>query len=113
MHVVYGLVGFKTHCKVALVVRRERGVIRRYVHLSTGNYNAITAHLYTDVGLFTTDDAVTGDVARYGLRSMHERAAAIGATLDVRPGWRGGVLVALHLPLAGHVRPAGATVGAR
>ena len=57
--------------------------------------------------------AATGDVARYGLRSMHERAAAIGATLDVRPGWRGGVLVALHLPLAGHVRPAGATVGAR
>jgi signal transduction histidine kinase len=55
--------------------------------------------------------ATEGDVARYGLRSMHERAAAIGATLDVRPGWRGGVLVALHMPLADHVRPTGAGVG--
>ena len=42
---------------------------------------------------------------------MHERAAAIGATLDVRPGWRGGVVVALHLPLAGHVRTAGVAAG--
>jgi signal transduction histidine kinase len=49
--------------------------------------------------------ATTGDVARYGLRSMHERAAAIGATLEVRPGWRGGVVVVLRLPLAGHGRP--------
>jgi signal transduction histidine kinase len=56
--------------------------------------------------------ATTGDVARYGLRSMHERAAAIGATLDVRPGWRGGVVVVLRLPLAAHLRRAGATVGA-
>ena len=56
--------------------------------------------------------ATTGDVARYGLRSMHERAAAIGATLDVRPGWRGGVVVALRLPLAGHLRPGAAAVGA-
>jgi signal transduction histidine kinase len=55
--------------------------------------------------------ATTGEVARYGLRSMHERAAAIGATLDVRPGWRGGVVVILHLPLAGHVRTAGAVAG--
>ena len=53
--------------------------------------------------------ATTGDVARYGLRSMHERAAAIGATLDVRPGWRGGVVVALRLPLAGHLRPGAAS----
>jgi signal transduction histidine kinase len=56
--------------------------------------------------------ATTSDVARYGLRSMHERATAIGATLDVRPGWRGGVVVALHLPLAGHVRTAGVAAGA-
>jgi len=55
--------------------------------------------------------AAIGDVARYGLRSMHERAAAIGATLDVRPGWRGGVVVALRLPLAGHLRPRVAAVG--
>jgi polyphosphate kinase len=53
VHVVYGVVGLKTHCKVALVVRREPDGIRRYVHLSTGNYNPTTARIYTDVGLFT------------------------------------------------------------
>ena len=53
VHVVYGLVGYKIHAKVALVVRREGNVIRRYVHLATGNYNPTTAKLYTDLGLFT------------------------------------------------------------
>ena len=53
VHVVYGLVGFKIHAKVALIVRRERDQIRRYVHLSTGNYNPATARLYTDLGLLT------------------------------------------------------------
>ena len=53
VHVVYGLVGFKIHAKVALVVRHERTQIRRYVHLSTGNYNPTTARLYTDIGLLT------------------------------------------------------------
>jgi polyphosphate kinase len=56
VHVVYGLIGLKIHCKVALVVRREDDRIRRYLHLGTGNYNAITAHLYTDLGLLTCDD---------------------------------------------------------
>jgi polyphosphate kinase len=61
VHVVYGLIGLKTHCKVCLVVRRERDDIRRYIHLSTGNYNAITARLYTDVGFMTDDDDFGAD----------------------------------------------------
>src|SRR2546425_8451922 len=62
-HVVYGIVGLKTHCKAALVVRREAGGIRRYVHLSTGNYNPTTARSYTDVGLFTAEPDVGEDVS--------------------------------------------------
>ncbi len=62
VHVVYGLVGLKVHSKVALVVRREGGEIRRYVHLATGNYNAATARLYTDIGLFTADEQIGADV---------------------------------------------------
>jgi len=53
VHVVYGLVGYKIHCKICLVVRKDDDGIRRYVHLSTGNYNATTARLYTDTGLLT------------------------------------------------------------
>ncbi len=53
VHVVYGLVGYKIHCKMGLVVRKEEDGIRRYVHLSTGNYNPTTARLYTDIGLLT------------------------------------------------------------
>lgn len=61
-HVVYGVVGFKTHAKMVLVVRRESRQLRRYVHLGTGNYHARTARLYTDYGLLTCDQAVGEDV---------------------------------------------------
>ena len=62
VHVVYGLVGLKVHSKVALVVRREGETIRRYVHLSTGNYNPTTARLYTDLSFFTADEQIGADV---------------------------------------------------
>jgi polyphosphate kinase len=65
VHVVYGVVGLKTHCKVALIVRRdEDNVIRRYVHLSTGNYNPTTARTYTDIGYFTTRTDFADDVTQ-------------------------------------------------
>ncbi|MCA9950358.1 MAG: polyphosphate kinase 1 [Anaerolineales bacterium] len=63
VHVVYGLIGLKTHCKVLLIVRRERDGLRRYVHLSTGNYNAITARIYTDIGLMSTDEDLGADAS--------------------------------------------------
>jgi polyphosphate kinase len=61
-HVVYGVVGYKTHAKMSLVVRREEGKLRRYVHLSTGNYHPRTAKLYTDFGLLTANEKICQDV---------------------------------------------------
>jgi polyphosphate kinase len=61
VHVVYGLLGLKVHCKIALIVRREHDGIRRYLHLGTGNYNATTARLYTDLSLFTCDPDLGAD----------------------------------------------------
>jgi polyphosphate kinase len=61
VHVVYGLMNLKVHCKAALVVRQEKDHIRRYVHLSTGNYNTLTSQLYTDVALLTCDESIGQD----------------------------------------------------
>lgn len=61
-HVVYGVVGYKTHAKMCSVVRRENDGLHRYVHLSTGNYHAGTARIYTDLGLFTANAGITEDV---------------------------------------------------
>lgn len=63
VHVVYGLVGLKTHAKMTLVVRRESDGVKRYVHMSTGNYNAITAKLYTDIGYVTSNPEICSDVS--------------------------------------------------
>lgn len=62
-HVVYGILGLKVHSKALLIIRREEGLIRRYVHLATGNYNDKTAKLYTDAGIFFTDPDICADVA--------------------------------------------------
>ncbi len=62
-HVIYGLMGLKTHCKMTLIVRKEDEGIKRYVHLSTGNYNDITATLYTDIGLFTSNPYIAADTS--------------------------------------------------
>ncbi len=64
VQVVYGLVGYKTHCKVCLIVRREGDLLRRYTHLSSGNYNAVTGRIYTDVDLFTCDPDFGIDAAQ-------------------------------------------------
>jgi polyphosphate kinase len=64
VHVVYGIMGYKTHSKTALVLRREADGVRRYCHIGTGNYNSKTARIYEDIGLLTSDEKITSDVAK-------------------------------------------------
>ncbi|HVG30974.1 MAG TPA: polyphosphate kinase 1 [Pyrinomonadaceae bacterium] len=63
VHVIYGVLGLKTHCKVALIVRREGEGLRRYVHVATGNYNPVTSGVYTDLGLLTADEEIGEDAS--------------------------------------------------
>lgn len=86
-HVIYGLVGLKTHSKIALVVRKEEEGIRRYVHLGTGNYNDVTAKLYTDMGLLTCNDAIGEDAtAVFNMLSGYSEPPAWNK-LMVAPIW--------------------------
>lgn len=94
VHVVYGLLGLKTHSKVALVVRKEGDHIRRYVHLSTGNYHHITAQLYTDMGLFTCREDIGADatdlfnyLTGYSRKSDYRRLMV--APIGLRSGIKG------------------------
>ncbi len=65
VHVVYGLIGLKTHCKLSLVVRREDGLLKRYVHVATGNYNPTASCTYTDIGLLTADEDLGADATEF------------------------------------------------
>jgi polyphosphate kinase len=91
VHVIYGLLGLKTHSKIALVVRQEQGLIRRYVHLATGNYNPVTAQTYTDIGLFTCDEAFgvdASDLFNYltGYSEKRDYARFLVAPINLRAG---------------------------
>lgn len=85
VHVVYGLLGLKTHCKVALVVRKEDDGLRRYVHFSTGNYNAGTARVYTDIGLLTSQPDLAADASELFNRLTGYAPAASYKKLIVAP----------------------------
>jgi len=90
-HVVYGLVGYKTHCKACLVVRQEADAIRRYCHLSTGNYNPQTAAVYSDLGLFTCRESFGEDLTELfnlltGYTQPHEFNHLLVAPTDLRDG---------------------------
>ncbi|MDE6435148.1 MAG: RNA degradosome polyphosphate kinase [Lachnospiraceae bacterium] len=86
-HVIYGLVGLKTHSKIALVVRKEEDGIKRYVHLGTGNYNDVTAKLYTDMGLLTCSDSIGEDAtAVFNMLSGYSEPPAWNK-LMVAPIW--------------------------
>ena len=89
VHVVYGMVGLKTHCKLALVVRREGKVLQQYVHLATGNYNPTTSRIYTDMGIFTTDEAIAQDATNLfnsltGFSEFSEYDCLMVAPLNLR-----------------------------
>jgi polyphosphate kinase len=91
--VVYGLIGLKIHCKVSMVVRREGERMVRYVHMSTGNYNALTSHLYTDVGMFTASEEVAEDVTHLfnfltGYSAKHDYHRLLVAPVNLRPRLR-------------------------
>ena len=91
-HVVYGLVGFKTHCKACLVVRQEADGIRRYVHLATGNYNVRTGGMYTDLGLFTCRESFGDDVSElFNLVTGYTRPQAFQHLLVAPAGLRDGL----------------------
>ena len=81
-HVVYGVVGYKTHAKMLMLVRREQGRLRRYVHLSTGNYHPRTARLYTDWGMFTAHEGICADV-----NEVFRQLTGFGSTKPLRHLW--------------------------
>jgi polyphosphate kinase len=91
VHVVYGLVGIKVHSKVTMVVRKEGEGIRRYLHLGTGNYNAVTSLIYEDLGLFTCDEAIGSDVTDLfnhltGYSTKHDFKKLLVAPFNLRAG---------------------------
>ena len=103
-HVVYGLVGLKTHCKLALVVRDEPDGLRRYAHIGTGNYNPKTARLYEDFGLLTADPDIGDDLTRpvqqpVGLR---RRTSPTGGCWWPRAGLRDGIVERIDAEIAHH-----------
>jgi polyphosphate kinase len=92
-HVVYGLVGLKTHCKTALVVRRENGVLRRYCHIGTGNYNPKTARIYEDLGILTADPRVGADLTDlFNTLTGYSRQTAYRQLMVAPHGVRPGLL---------------------
>jgi polyphosphate kinase len=91
VHVVYGLVGLKTHCKMTLVVRRELDGVQRYVHLGTGNYNPATSKIYTDLGLFTCNKEICADVSEVfnyltGYSAQQDFRKLFVAPINIRNG---------------------------
>jgi polyphosphate kinase len=104
VHVVYGIVGLKTHCKAALVVRREHDGIRRYVHLGTGNYNPTTGQLYTDLSYFTCRPAYGEDAsAMFNLLTGYSQGGQMNK-LVVAPMHLASTLTALIEREAAHAR---------
>ena len=113
VHVVYGMVGLKTHCKLSLVVRDEGETLRRYAHIGTGNYNPKTARMYEDMGLLTSNPVVTEDVARLFNHLSGVTQETNYRRLLVAPhGVRQGLIAMIDGEIANHQagRPAGVRI---
>ena len=103
-HVVYGLVGLKTHCKTALVIRQEGNHIRRYAHIGTGNYHPRTARLYEDFGLLTADPEVGADLTDlFNVLTGYSRQTAYRRLLVAPYGVRSGIIERIEREIE-HVR---------
>ncbi len=103
VHVIYGLVGLKTHAKMCLVVRREGDRLIRYVHLSTGNYNPATARAYTDLALLTCNPAIASDVAMlFNALTGYARHTVYHRLLVAPDGVQTGILQRIERVIAGH-----------
>lgn len=103
VHVVYGLIGLKTHCKVCLVVRREGSTIRRYCHIGTGNYNSKTARLYEDVGLLTADPDIGADLTDlFNSLTGYSRKVAYRNLLVAPHSVRNGIIERIEREVAAH-----------
>ena len=108
-HVVYGIVGLKTHCKLSMVVRDEPEGIRRYTHIGTGNYNGKTARMYEDLGLITTNEVIGEDVAHlFNNLSGYSRNPSYQRLLVAPDSVRNGLVERIHREIDHHVngRPA-------
>ena len=105
VHVVYGLVGLKTHCKTCLVVRREGSTIRRYCHIGTGNYNSKTARLYEDIGLLTADPDIGADLTDlFNSLTGYSRKLSYRNLLVAPHGIRVGIIERIDREIAAHQR---------
>ncbi len=103
VHVVYGIVGLKTHCKLSLVVRQEADGLRRYCHVGTGNYNPKTARLYEDLGLLTCDPQVGEDLTRlFNQLSGYAPKTAYRRLLVAPRSLRSGLIDRIHREIANH-----------
>ena len=93
IHVIYGIMGLKTHCKLSMLVRRDQDRLRRYAHLGTGNYNHTTARLYTDLGLITAEPTITVEVAEvFNMLTAHSRISQFEKLLVAPSGLMQGML---------------------
>src|SRR6201997_2440571 len=103
VHVVYGLIGLKTHCKTCLVVRREGSVIRRYCHIGTGIYNSKTARLYEDIGLLTADPDIGADLTDlFNTLTGYSRKLSYRNLLVAPHGIRVGIIERINREIAAH-----------